>query len=190
MGPRLVRRGSAIRSPTGDSATCASMGPRLVRRGSSHVDHDLPTLDRLQWGRAWFGAEVRCRRRCRHVVNVSFNGAAPGSARKLPCRCAIGCKLSQLLQWGRAWFGAEVRAFKRRVRPTSQASMGPRLVRRGSLSLPNQAMTDLRRFNGAAPGSARKSPGSASGMRESSYELQWGRAWFGAEVSTLRSLCP
>ena len=129
MGPRLVRRGSSGGAGRHLAQDSASMGPRLVRRGS----------------------------RCgpSHRAAASFNGAAPGSARKF--RAADKSRLRQ------ARFNGAAPGSARKSQPeiarmqfNPGASMGPRLVRRGSAGL--------------APAPLNV------------HSLQWGRAWFGAEV--------
>ena len=173
MGPRLVRRGSArgLTVPTltgfngaapGSARKCArmrrnirrvaSMGPRLVRRGSQRQS------TRMQYRRIVASMGPRLVRRGSAVLHAPltvhrFNGAAPGSARK--CR-----------------------GDDRLVGQRTSASMGPRLVRRGSPI--SWQCADSCGFNGAAPGSARKYLSHPAMSRTTS--LQWGRAWFGAEV--------
>ena len=116
------------------------MGPRLVRRGSGCA---LSTP--------------------RNPPSQSFNGAAPGSARKYDYSAECFSITSTGLQWGRAWFGAEVAG-----------------------TLTSLVARECKRFNGAAPGSARKSPPIARDVPILRAGFKWGRAWFGAEVPVAR----
>ena len=130
MGPRLCGRGDTAHSSTLDRRSnsfngaaplwarrCpalarasilyieASMGPRLCGRGDSAEATASAVWERLQWGRAFVGAEI-----------------GPG----------LDAQTSEpRLQWGRAFVGAEMPTGMHFCYTQAAASMGPRLCGRG-----------------------------------------------------------
>ena len=132
MGPQLYRCGNDGREARVVDVFGASMGPQLYRCGNVPV---------------WVAE---------NVALISFNGAATLSLRK----CAGedgGLPLSQMLQWGRNFIVAEIYFGIARICQQWRASMGPQLYRCGNLLCVTGTMSTMKRFNGAATLSLRKS---------------------------------
>ena len=107
MGPRLDRRGNQGFSV---GALCVyyllQWGHAWIGVGIMMVSRWWFSVPRLQWGHAWIG------------VGIVIMLAKPSSPR--------------LLQWGHAWIGVGILQDKNGGQNDGEASMGPRLDRRGN----------------------------------------------------------
>jgi len=156
------------------------MGPRLVWRGNLFKSATAHRCMNSFNGAAPGLARKRGWHRGNGRSWGPFNGAAPGLARK-PALCYREPPGLRSLQWGRAWFGAETPYFRHLRSMTYLPSMGPRLVWRGNSTVLIGLVLYQSSFNGAAPGLARKLR-KGEGAECQPAGLQWGRAWFGAET--------
>ncbi len=137
MGLRPERRGRADVPCGGAAPWVASMGPRPERRGRLVSSGFSEWHLRLQWDRARKGAEGACPLSLRPGATDSFNGTAPGKARK--ARGLTPAKLDGiLLQWDRARKGAE--GPNQQPPPSSSACFNgtaPRMARKQPLQKPS-----------------------------------------------------
>ncbi len=128
----------------------------------------------LQWGRGCYAAETRRRPEMLSVCRLSFNGAAAvtprrrrttigpgqykarfnGAAAVTPRRRWWNFDLADppaiVLQWGRGCYAAETPESVAGSEEAGEASMGPRLLRRGDPPSGACALRISRGFNGAA----------------------------------------
>ncbi len=59
MGPRFLQRGNRLLALEERAQSPPSMGPRFLQRGNSHyLVTPLSRSYRLQWGRAFYSAEI------------------------------------------------------------------------------------------------------------------------------------
>ncbi len=178
-GPRPVGRGEPPLEAGHPSVQRASTGPRPVGRGEvTSAPLADTTAAVLQRGRARLGAES----------TVNLHGEFDNHALQRG-RARVGAERGQRcarpfaepsLQRGRARLGAESTLKIMKGSTHSTASTGPRPVGRGESSRSRLASARTLRFNGAAPGWARRAA-ATDAASVIVLALQRGRARLGAE---------